>query len=99
MFSKPVISVNGTSNVSKLMDALQRYIIFPLAVTNLNSIAMATCKVPLKGSLLIFKCYHTSNVIADILVVFISGKQKLKGKISYNSSVVQLKVGAGFVFC
>ncbi|XP_078360748.1 RING finger protein 215-like [Oculina patagonica] len=44
MFSRPVIMVNGTSNVSKLMDALR------------------------------------------------SGKQKLKGKISYNSSLVELKL-------
>ncbi|XP_020609120.1 RING finger protein 215-like [Orbicella faveolata] len=47
MFSRPVIIVNGTSNVSKLKDALQR------------------------------------------------GKQKLRGKISYNSSLVELKVSDG----
>jgi len=44
MFSRPVITVNGTRDVSKLMDALQR------------------------------------------------GKQKLRGKISYNSSLVELKL-------
>jgi len=44
MFSRPVIIVNGTSNVSKLKDALQRR------------------------------------------------KQKLRGKISYNSSLVELKL-------